>query len=184
MCVGTSSPISAASGGREALPDHEFINVPAEQCSVRRTGFGERFVRYRGKDYLLMGLYLVPQLGERPEFFFVLRSIYGGGPARTPLPSGRRRVRIRSIVGRRLFPQGVFMAALIALLALLGNGPKSPGGATSGISGDCKSILGTLADDSQNLDIWSGRSDLNRRPPEPHSGALPSCATARRSGSL
>src|SRR5579864_5114426 len=27
---------------------------------------------------------------------------------------------------------------------------------------------------------WSGRPDLNRRPPEPHSGALPSCATARR----
>ena len=27
---------------------------------------------------------------------------------------------------------------------------------------------------------WSGRSDSNARPPEPHSGALPSCATPRR----
>jgi hypothetical protein len=26
---------------------------------------------------------------------------------------------------------------------------------------------------------WSGREDLNLRPPEPHSGALPDCATAR-----
>ena len=26
---------------------------------------------------------------------------------------------------------------------------------------------------------WSGRGDLNARPPEPHSGALPDCATAR-----
>ncbi len=29
---------------------------------------------------------------------------------------------------------------------------------------------------------WSGRWDLNPRPPEPHSGTLPSCATARRLG--
>jgi hypothetical protein len=27
---------------------------------------------------------------------------------------------------------------------------------------------------------WSGRSDSNARPPEPHSGALPGCATPRR----
>ena len=27
---------------------------------------------------------------------------------------------------------------------------------------------------------WSGREDLNLRPPEPHSGALPGCATPRR----
>ena len=26
---------------------------------------------------------------------------------------------------------------------------------------------------------WSGREDLNLRPPEPHSGALPNCATPR-----
>lgn len=26
---------------------------------------------------------------------------------------------------------------------------------------------------------WSGREDLNLRPPEPHSGTLPSCATSR-----
>src|SRR6266511_2224352 len=28
--------------------------------------------------------------------------------------------------------------------------------------------------------FWSGRGDLNPRPPEPHSGTLPGCATARR----
>lgn len=27
--------------------------------------------------------------------------------------------------------------------------------------------------------VWSGRLDLNQRPPEPHSGALPVCATPR-----
>src|SRR5947199_1201243 len=27
---------------------------------------------------------------------------------------------------------------------------------------------------------WSGRGDLNPGPPEPHSGTLPGCATARR----
>ena len=27
--------------------------------------------------------------------------------------------------------------------------------------------------------IWSGRLDLNQRPPEPHSGTLPDCATPR-----
>ena len=26
---------------------------------------------------------------------------------------------------------------------------------------------------------WSGRLDLNQRPPEPHSGTLPDCATPR-----
>jgi hypothetical protein len=31
---------------------------------------------------------------------------------------------------------------------------------------------------------WSGRGDLNARPPEPHSGALPDCATARDCESL
>ena len=31
--------------------------------------------------------------------------------------------------------------------------------------------------------IWSGRLELNQRPPEPHSGALPGCATSRLSAS-
>ena len=33
-------------------------------------------------------------------------------------------------------------------------------------------------------EIWSGRPDLNRRPPVPQTGALPDCATPRRTGSL
>src|SRR5690349_24797676 len=37
--------------------------------------------------------------------------------------------------------------------------------------------LGILFAHKQN---WSGRRDLNPRPPEPHSGTLPGCATARR----
>lgn len=28
--------------------------------------------------------------------------------------------------------------------------------------------------------LWSGRGDLNSGPPEPHSGALPGCATSRK----
>ena len=32
----------------------------------------------------------------------------------------------------------------------------------------------------QNGNRWSGRSDSNRRPLEPHSSALPGCATPRR----
>ena len=31
-----------------------------------------------------------------------------------------------------------------------------------------------------NCGCWSGREDSNLRPPEPHSGALPSCATPRK----
>jgi hypothetical protein len=31
-----------------------------------------------------------------------------------------------------------------------------------------------------STDYWSEREDLNLRPPEPHSGALPGCATLRR----
>ena len=30
-----------------------------------------------------------------------------------------------------------------------------------------------------NAGLWSGRPDLNRRPPRPERGALPSCATSR-----
>ena len=32
------------------------------------------------------------------------------------------------------------------------------------------------------LTLWSGRGDLNSGPPEPHSGALPGCATSRKKG--
>ena len=32
--------------------------------------------------------------------------------------------------------------------------------------------------------FWSGREDLNLRPPEPHSGALPGCATPRPSSAF
>ena len=34
------------------------------------------------------------------------------------------------------------------------------------------------------LDVWSGRRDLNPRPPVPQTGALPDCATPRRWASL
>ena len=32
---------------------------------------------------------------------------------------------------------------------------------------------------AQLLENWSGREDLNLRPPAPHAGALPGCATPR-----
>src|SRR5687768_10217557 len=31
----------------------------------------------------------------------------------------------------------------------------------------------------RGLSIWSGREDLNLRPPAPHAGTLPGCATPR-----
>ncbi len=34
----------------------------------------------------------------------------------------------------------------------------------------------------QVLYLWSGREDLNLRPPQPHCGALPGCATPREPG--
>src|ERR1700686_5135978 len=42
-------------------------------------------------------------------------------------------------------------------------------------------ILSTLVAGSvvQMRELWSGREDLNPRPPDPQSGALPSCATPR-----
>ena len=47
-------------------------------------------------------------------------------------------------------------------------------------------LLGVEADYREDLVIWSGREDSNLRPPEPHSGALPDCATPRpiRAGQL
>ena len=30
-----------------------------------------------------------------------------------------------------------------------------------------------------HFQLWSGREDSNLRPPAPHAGALPSCATPR-----
>ena len=35
-----------------------------------------------------------------------------------------------------------------------------------------------------NFYKWSGRQDLNLRPPGPKPGALPSCATSRKNGAL
>ncbi|SMH65630.1 protein of unknown function [Acidithiobacillus ferrivorans] len=37
---------------------------------------------------------------------------------------------------------------------------------------------------ANHLIYWSGREDLNLRPPEPHSGALPGCATPRETGNI
>src|SRR6267143_7228705 len=36
----------------------------------------------------------------------------------------------------------------------------------------------------QLLDLWSGRRDSNSRPPAPHAGTLPGCATPRRVKSI
>src|SRR5919204_6844384 len=37
----------------------------------------------------------------------------------------------------------------------------------------------SLSTSPSALSLWSGREDSNLRPPEPHSGALPGCATPR-----
>src|SRR5262249_48482993 len=45
-------------------------------------------------------------------------------------------------------------------------------------AGSTKDAVGTIAE------IWSGRRDLNSRPPAPHAGTLPGCATPRGGGSI
>jgi hypothetical protein len=58
---------------RNAIPGPEFVNAPARECAVRRTPPGDRFVHYHGKDYVLMGLYLVRRHRRKPELHLVLR---------------------------------------------------------------------------------------------------------------
>jgi hypothetical protein len=84
------------------VPDRRFVNAPAERCSVRRTILGERLIRYRGKDYALMGLYYVPRPRERPLPFFVLRSIGDGDRASVSVSLRCERRRLRPATAGRL----------------------------------------------------------------------------------
>src|SRR5207247_650072 len=56
---------------------------------------------------------------------------------------------------------------LSRLKILPGQSPGQNGSAAGGAA-----LLATL-------ELWSGRQDLNLRPPDPQSGALPGCATPR-----
>src|SRR3546814_8223948 len=53
-------------------------------------------------------------------------------------------------------------------------------GCSQGVIG-CRDILPhcTALQPTANITNWSGRPDLNRRPPVPQTGALPGCATPR-----
>lgn len=93
--------------GRNPRAGFEFVNAPAERCSVHRGSLGRRFVRYRGQDYILMGLYYVPRPWKKPRPFFVLRRVDGGGGAPVPAWSGER---------RRLRPAHVVRTGLYALI--------------------------------------------------------------------
>jgi hypothetical protein len=55
-----------------------------------------------------------------------------------------------------------------------------PGGGQNGGQPPNQEAPGGVPEASFVFRRWSGRSDSNARPPEPHSGALPSCATPRR----
>jgi hypothetical protein len=106
------------------LRDPEFVNAAAEQCSARCTAFGERFVRYRGSDYALIGLFLVPTPRRRSALFFVLRSIDGGNAAPVPIRAARERGRLRPAGISRTFVNALMAAMLLALLPW--GGPKTP----------------------------------------------------------
>ena len=64
-----------------------------------------------------------------------------------------------------------------------GNGLASEAGIHNYESAPLKpTLLGwdfLLQDYAWNLEVWSGRLDLNQRPPAPKAGALPGCATPR-----
>jgi hypothetical protein len=97
----------------------------------------------------------------------------------TPRPSPRRRgepERIRTR-GQRAYlermrpaPQGVEREECWP--SGRGNGRSSPQGAVWASERRSPGV-------EDRLD-WSGREDLNLRPPQPHCGALPGCATPRR----
>src|SRR5437763_12277550 len=56
------------------------------------------------------------------------------------------------------------------------------------ICGGCQVLLRAMPRPGRRtisrFDDWSGREDLNLRPPAPHAGALPGCATPRLSREL
>ena len=47
------------------------------------------------------------------------------------------------------------------------------------MSGAARRDAAIRANDDQTIRCWSGREDLNLRPPAPHAGTLPGCATPR-----
>src|SRR5262249_12683623 len=56
-----------------------------------------------------------------------------------------------------------------------GDGERAHRGGSAG----CRGRTAYVAERTRKGKDWSGRLDLNQRPPAPHAGALPSCATPR-----
>ncbi len=92
---------------RKASAGFEVVNAPAERCSVHRGSLGDRFVRYRGRDYILIGLYYVPRPWRAPRPYFVLRRAEDSDRASVPAWKGAR---------RRLRPAHLVRAGLCALI--------------------------------------------------------------------
>jgi hypothetical protein len=111
-------PVEPSRGG-ESWAGHQFVNAPARRCSVHRTALGQRFVRYQGGDYTVMGLYYVTKPWNNPCPFFVLRSIDGGDRAAVSAWSGEpRELRPASLF--RTLAHAVIIAILLSLPAWIG----------------------------------------------------------------
>lgn len=117
---------SKASGvrGRKPSAGFEFVNAPAERCSVHRGSLGHRFVRYRGRDYSLIGLYYVPRPWKTPRPFFVLRRVDGDEGASVPAWRGERR-KLRPAHVVRAGAYALIIALLLAFPAWIASKPRS-----------------------------------------------------------
>jgi len=72
------------------------LNAHARECSAVFVERGQRFVRYHGEEYLMVGLYFARGLNGDRELFYILRSARldgQGDPSRLPLDRGPGRDR-------------------------------------------------------------------------------------------
>ena len=61
------------------VPDPVHLNAKADQCSTTVVNGGQRVVRYRGEEYLMVGLYFARGANGQRELFYILRLPGGNG---------------------------------------------------------------------------------------------------------
>ncbi len=68
------------------VPDPVHLNARADQCSTTVVDGGQRVVRYRGEEYVMVGLYFARSPSGQRELFYVLRLPDGNGGGPPPHP--------------------------------------------------------------------------------------------------